>query len=137
MSATNVLVSVSVPLAEAPLALPKVLLVDDDPVFCKIMSTAGKAMGYDIEPCVSVRQVYRKLPDITFRVAVLDYDLGLVTGVQLARFTQRFHSEVPIILVSEYDLQPKADWPDSIRAYVKKSDGPRAIMEKIKQISLS
>ncbi len=63
--------------------LPRILVVDDEPVFGKIIAEAARRSGMEVTVCKSVEEL-AKCKDWRFDVAILDYDLGedgAVTGV--------------------------------------------------------
>src|SRR5687767_1448781 len=62
---------------------PHILVVDDDPMFCKRFVAEAKSHHLSVTPCQSVGDLIalpRKLP---FDVAVIDYFFGELTAQQI------------------------------------------------------
>lgn len=110
-----------------PTTRPRVLVVDDDPTFGKIMERAAAYLNADM---VFVQSLQDLDPEKlgAFDVAIVDYDLGSVTGIELARYLDH-HVSVPIILVSHTEQIPNRQWSDSIHDFVHKSAGAHVIMD--------
>ena len=118
---------------ELPLHIPKMnlLLVDDDPVFCKIMEHVGKELDIAVTSCQSMPELDAlALPEV-FDAAVVDYYLdGLrknLTGPAIARILKG----KPVIFVSRNnECQTEGEvWPFSVKRYVSKETGPKEILE--------
>jgi len=112
-----------------PKNLPRILLVDDDPTFGKIMKRAAVTKGVDLTFCASLDE-FATLQNWDYDVVMMDYDLGAVTGVELTKYIEQFtKEEVPVILVSQTNQQDFKRWPGSIREFVHKRLGPYALLD--------
>ncbi|MBI4405246.1 MAG: response regulator [Deltaproteobacteria bacterium] len=105
---------------------PHILVLDDDILFGKILSKIASLKQVPLTFCTSVREV-GKLPNWKFDIAIVDYDLGLVTGLQFVNYLERFMNTVPVILVSQYRQIKAAKWPTSVKGFIHKSVGPYEI----------
>jgi DNA-binding response OmpR family regulator len=108
---------------------PNVLLVDDDAVFGRILSRVAEQSRTRLTCCRSLDELGEK-DWHDFDAAIVDFDLGTATGLEVIRQMEKFGS-LPIILVShgrEVDI-PISLWPHSIKGFIHKSLGPFAIME--------
>jgi len=108
--------------------VPRILLVDDDVVFGQIMLGFAKEQNLALTYCRSTEQVSR-LTQFNFQLAVIDYDLGAITGIQLSHFLERFLYSIPVILVSQYREINRSPLPPCIREFIHKSAGPSEILE--------
>ena len=108
----------------------RILVVDDDPLFCRIMASLGEKMGITVEHRSSLRELYRVLPDLKFDVAIVDYDLGKITGVQLSQHIERVAKGKPVVLVSNYSNIPTDGWSPNVRLFVSKREGEQDILRK-------
>ncbi len=110
-----------------PTVRPRILVVDDDPTFGRIMQRAAVYLEADL---VFVQCLQDLDPNLlgSFDVAIVDYDLGSVTGLELARYLDH-HVSVPIVLVSHAERTPNRQWSDSIHDFVHKSAGAHVIMD--------
>lgn len=111
------------------LALPRILLVDDDPGFGKIMQRTAVARGTPLTFCESLDEM-SKLTNWNFDIAIIDYDLGLLTGCELTSYLESFAAkELPVILVSQTERLSKDEWPPSIYSFVHKMKGANSIID--------
>jgi len=126
MTRANPQSSVSFP---DPKPCPHILLVDDDPIFGKCMEALAKLEKLPFTYMVSPRDLYQQRPPDDIAVILLDYNLGPVTGVQLANYLESHGRKIPIVLVSASSLIPTEDWPKMVKACIAKSEGTKAILE--------
>lgn len=109
---------------------PRILIIDDDPIFCRIMAAIGDKVGVIVEFRASLRELYRALPNLSFDAAIVDYDLGRVTGVQISQHLQRIYGGKPVVLVSNYKNIPLEGWSPSVRRFVSKGSGEQEILRQ-------
>ena len=110
---------------------PQILLVDDDPVFGKILSRLAEQSRVNLTYCRSLEEVGEKA-SWHYHSAIVDYDLGTATGIELIRQLEKVLEAVPIILVSSSSSRidiPISRWPESIKGFLQKSLGHVAILE--------
>ena len=95
----------------------RVLVVDDVPQVCRVMTeqlhalgTAPEAVGTGTEALARLRQ--QRAAGDPFRVVFLDYGLGAETGAELARAirTDPAIADTPLVLVSGIITQPREGW---------------------------
>lgn len=106
---------------------PRVFLLDDDPVFCKLMEKVARRNGIPLAVCSRLADFGRDRSHREFDVAVIDYYLEDLTGPQLVWLLD----QRPVVMVSRNEdcLEEKKEWPDSIKKFVAKKAGPEAILE--------
>jgi CheY-like chemotaxis protein len=113
----------------APRKPPRILVVDDDETFGRLISRAAEIKGAKVTYCQSMDEV-ATMPSFDFDAIVMDYDLGDITGVELAKRLERFAKcDMPAILVSQSRQTSSRKWPHSIREFVHKSLGPFTILD--------
>lgn len=106
-------------------SVPRVLLIDDEETFGQLMSRVALKAKIPLKYFPRISEP-SEIPD--FDVAVVDYDLGNVTGVQLARLFEHLGEVKPVILISEStDIRDK-NWPHSVQKFMSKSEGPLSIL---------
>jgi DNA-binding response OmpR family regulator len=110
-----------------PKPAPRMLLVDDDPLFCRSVRHAAKKLGLDLTVCTTVGQVTSLQSGVPFDVAILDYFFGELTAFQLADLLD---GEVPVLLVSNTSARQLSSdtWPGGIERFVHKNLGVDAIL---------
>ncbi len=115
-------------------SMPRLLVVDDDPTFGKIMERAASKKSAHVTYCESIED-FGALRNWDYDVVIMDYDLGAVTGFELTTYLEQFTAaQVPVILVSQTQRVKSPHWPDAIRKFVHKSLGPFAILEAAVQV---
>ena len=80
--------------------LMRILLVDDDPIFRRIMGHHAEREGVLLTCARSSLDFINDSQKGNFDVAILDYNLGLVNGLELAAHFRKLGNESPIILIS-------------------------------------
>jgi len=114
---------------------PRCILIDDDPIYNSIMLRCAEQEKIDLE-------VFSSLIDMGFvgllgryDVAIVDYDLGQMTGLEIAQYLTALFGDIPMILVSAKERTKKQTiWPKSIKAFVHKSRGYSSVLKKAKSI---
>lgn len=112
-----------------PRTTPKILLVDDDPMYGKILQRLAANHKVSITFCSSLEEL-GQLDTLDFDVGIIDYNLGAVTGVELTTYLEHtLPTDLPIILISQTRQLVSRRWPDSIRDFVHKAMGPYAVLD--------
>lgn len=112
---------------------PSVLLVDDDVVFGRIMQKVAQNQHVRLKYVSSVKDLER-MPYQKFDVALLDFDLGTITGIQLSRLLPQYFGSVPVVLISQYRDIPKHLWPTMVRGFVPKASGAFEILSETRRL---
>ncbi len=108
---------------------PRILVVDDDPIFGKTMQRAAALKGVDLRHVKTLEEVgLVKVED--FDVILMDFALGAVTGLELTRYLEdQVGKQIPTILTSQTPRSVSRRWPSTIREFVHKDLGPFALLE--------
>ena len=114
-------------------SLLHILLVDDDPLFGKIMLAIASKQNVRLTYFRSPREAYQQLPSLRFDVAIIDYHLGLVNGIQLSNFLENFAKQIPVVLISgkNGDQIKDGPWPNNIQDFISKTTNPEEILEMV------
>ncbi len=112
---------------------PRILVVDDDPSFGRILAQYARNEGVSLAFFRSLDEVRGNLSRWRFDAAVVDSDLGNETGLEAVKYFERFLLNLPILLVSQSELgvPPRHEWPSSVRRFLPKNVGHRTILETI------
>lgn len=110
----------------------RMVLIDDDVGFSKIMQAFASSRGIDLE-------CFRELNDMgslgrlsLYGVAIVDYDLGNMNGIEVAEYLPAFFDDMPMLLISGQNRQPREGtaWPKSVKGFMHKDKGPDKIIDK-------
>lgn len=113
---------------------PHVVLVDDDPIFAALLKKVAIKERLNLTVILSAKEAYRTLPSLDYDVALLDFDLGRVTGVQLSTYLQNDGQTSPVILVSNIRDFQESEWPATVKKAVSKKAGPYSILGLARRI---
>lgn len=84
---------------------PSILFIDDDPVFRRVISVMFKQEGFSISVGDCVKKGFQMIQDKQFQVAVVDYKLPDLTGVDFFEKTRRTHPNMVRILLTAYTTE--------------------------------
>jgi len=85
-------------------ALPRLLVVDDETNQARVMAIGLRIEGFDVEVVSDAKGAMRIMADQQFDVAVVDLMLPETNGIQLARILRDLHPTVRIVLTSAYHV---------------------------------
>ncbi|MDA9951410.1 response regulator [Oligoflexaceae bacterium] len=104
---------------------PRILLYDDDPIFCDIMAATAKKKNIHLTICRNLNELLRKWeskPDLVLLDCNLDEDLK---GQDVARLIEK----TPVILISE--SKPSASVKDAnVKGFIEKVIGPSKLLKR-------
>jgi len=107
-----------------PPKIPRLLLIDDDPAFGKIMTKLAQRFSVALTTCRSLADL-GPLRGWTFDAALVDYHLESASGITAIRELERHFQDLPVILISQtYKAEEdESSWPGSIKDFCRKSGG--------------
>lgn len=114
--------------------MARVLIVDDDPAILEILGAYLRADGHEVTEASSGVQARALLPGAD--LAVLDWMLPGVSGLDVAREQRRAHPDFPLILLSA-----RGEEEDRLRGldvgaddYVTKPFSPREVAARVRAL---
>jgi len=112
----------------------RVLLIDDDPIFCKKAQQVAKQKHLALTTCGSVAEMGKLPGHLPYDVALVDYYLGDTTAPKVVPF---FRDELPVVLISESQAKDltNQDWPNPIKSFVPKANGLNAILDEASRVA--
>ena len=117
--------------------LHQVVLIDDDPVFCKLLSAEAKHFSVQLDSYASLESMSSIGSLRNYACAIVDYDLGGMTGVEIGEYLQHLFQDLPMVLISQTERSPGlSGWPNSIKGFVSKSDGASGIFKSLQDFGL-
>lgn len=111
------------------LKIPSIALIDDDPIFNNLMDLTAKRAGIDLTSFQSLN-LKERARDWTFDMAIIDYQLTDLSGIDLADQIYLKVGKVPVLLISQTNRQMKNhDMPPIVKGFSHKSKGFTRILE--------
>ncbi|MCX6128912.1 MAG: response regulator [Proteobacteria bacterium] len=108
----------------------RIVLIDDDPIFITIMKRWAEREGFFLVGYHSLSEVGLIGNLSSFDAAIIDYDLGTTTGIDIAFNSSLNKHNLPIIIVSYKDRTRECVLtPSCVKAVLQKSEGYRFILQ--------
>lgn len=115
--------------------LPKILLLDDDPVFRNIMVTLGSARQLDVEAYESLQEIDQFPNNLPYAGAILDYHFAEAKLPDLLMGIDSFFKDIPTLLVSGDEKAELAlGSSPSLRGFMSKSQGGLKILDALQDL---
>ena len=95
----------------APKPPTRVLIVDDEVMLGQMLLDTLEAYDFKAAFAENAEPAYKLMPEFKPTVALVDYNLGTVTGFEVAKELQKMDPDLPVILMTAYpslDLAIKA-----------------------------
>jgi len=86
----------------------KILVVDDDPVVCEILSRALDSEGFDCHTAATAEEAWSLLNGDGFDLLVLDIRLPGRSGIELLAMAKKVFPELAVIVLTVVDDRPTA-----------------------------
>lgn len=81
----------------------RILVVDDDPVMVKALSTRLSKDGYDVVSTTDPTEALENLKQDQFDLIISDIIMPYMSGIELVTEIKKYGGETPIILISALD----------------------------------
>ncbi len=85
----------------------KVLLVDDEADFRKLMTFWLKSQGYSVLEAANGKKAIQLVKDENLNVVFLDFRMPGMDGVETLKEIRKINKNIPIIMISAYLDDPK------------------------------
>lgn len=106
--------------------LPRLLLIDDDLIFCKILERTAQTRGLSLSFETNPAKLHHK--DLSlYEIVLCDFELPKVTGAQLSRVIHQMEPNKLFILVTSW-LNPCPELRKQGLKVISKKAGPHAIL---------
>ena len=109
----------------------KLLVIDDDPVFGKLICKHGKQRGLNIDHFESLDHMgfFVKMKD--YDIIIIDFKLERLNGMEVAAYIPSFFSDKKVYIISSSSLDEtlkKSPLPSHINAFIHKDKGVDEIL---------
>ncbi|MBC7659282.1 MAG: response regulator [Chitinophagaceae bacterium] len=113
------------------------VLIDDDASFRAVLLRAAHVSGIHVDVFESLEELGAVGLLSRYDVAIVDYDLGTLNGLEIAQYLELLCRQTPMILVSGKDRTESSNqWPRSIKQFIPKSMGYSYILEQAEKCAL-
>ncbi|WP_304516781.1 response regulator [Cecembia rubra] len=111
----------------------KILIVEDDVVFCKLLTRFLRKNGFEVMDAQSGKDALELLNLNKFELAVLDYRLPDMTGIEILKEVKRKNPKSKIILITRYGDQDVASKAidSGADAFISKPINPDELLQVI------
>jgi CheY-like chemotaxis protein len=110
-------------------ACPKrLILIDDDLVFIRMMAGAAAASGVSLDCFASLLDVGFVGNLANYDGAIVDFDLGTMSGIEVSAYLAAFLRRMPMVLISGSERQLPQRSGGGARLFVHKREGCPAIL---------
>lgn len=110
----------------------RILVIDDDPAFGRIIKALAESRGYTCDWVESLDALGRVGRVGEYDLAILDYFLEQFTGGEIAEYVEVFFSKIPVVIVSSRpDIHAQQrKWPPCVKLFVDKLSGAKSILDE-------
>ena len=92
--------TIAVPLGRAPVAAPRILVVEDDPDIRQLVQDCLQARGYRVQSVVDGARALEVVRAETFEGMILDIGIPSLDGMDVLRQVRRWDQQIPIVMVT-------------------------------------
>ncbi len=114
--------------------MKKILVVDDEPMMCKIYSRFLKGEGYDVIAAPNSVEANELLKNDRVDLVLLDLCMPRVKGDVLYQVIRHFHRDVKVVVSSVYQIEKQRRLVPGAADYYDKSQGIDILLDKIRKI---
>jgi len=86
-----------------------VFYVDDNDRSRRLLSSILAEYGFEMITAADPTEALRRCGNISFDLALLDYEMPALTGSQLARHMKSVAPDIPVVLISGHTVLPTQD----------------------------
>ena len=112
-----------------PAHLPKIAVIDDDPLYCRVMTKVADQCHLYITCFSDLDSFFKSYKAETFNVAILDYYLGPLEVTDSISSIEVHNIDIPIVVISSSNNRQENQWPDQIKSFIHKALGPYAAID--------
>jgi DNA-binding response OmpR family regulator len=114
----------------------KILIVEDDVVFCKLLTRFLAKNDFEVLDAQNGRDAFELIELNTFGLAILDYRLPDVTGVDILSKIKSKNPESKVILITRYGDEAVAQEAETAGAdaFISKPLNPDELIAVIRKL---
>jgi DNA-binding response OmpR family regulator len=114
----------------------KFLIVEDDVVFCKILTRFLEKNAFEVNDAQSASSAIEKLEENTFDLVILDYQLQDSNGMEVLKWINQNKPGTKVFMLTRYLDEQVISEATALGAidYLPKPIKPRDLLEKIEAV---
>jgi len=89
-------------MSESPPQARKLLLVDDDEIFCLVLQTALQKRGFEVHTALSLQQAKESAPRVMPDYAIVDLRIAEESGLPMVEFLRQLNAQMHILMLTGY-----------------------------------
>lgn len=114
---------------------PRIVLIDDDPSYGSVMARYAQIEGVELDIFHSLSELGFVALLRNYDVAIVDYELGDLNGVEIAEYMSSLLGDMPMVLISASDRTAETqNCPPCVRAFVNKSEGFNKVLDTAREV---
>jgi CheY-like chemotaxis protein len=90
------------PIHESKCNLMRILVVDDDRVFCQLLAELLESHGYEVDCANHALEAFKKSQQTNYDLFVVDVRMPIVLGTELAKGLKEQNPAAKIVLISAF-----------------------------------
>ncbi len=117
-------------------ALPKVLVVDDDPVVCKSFDRVLTSKGYAVITAASGEEALRKLNEEKYDIVYSDIRMPGMSGLEVAENLKARRPWTPVVIITGYgtDIAEERAKAAGVASFLHKPLSPEMIEGSVRDV---
>jgi two-component system, chemotaxis family, chemotaxis protein CheY len=129
--------------SDAPLGSPgspggRILVVDDDPVTRRVLSSMLERAHYDVMASTDGREAWTELAAARIDLVITDREMPAMDGMELLRAVRQSprHGGVPVVMLTGTTLETAGDEADAegASAFLTKPVSSRKLLETVERL---
>ncbi len=82
--------------------MARILVIDDEEIFCSLIKIALKKSGHTVETCLSPLEGIEKVRNSSFDLALVDFAMPKLDGIETVKEIRSINKNVKTIIISGY-----------------------------------
>ena len=100
---------------------PRVILLDEDPIFGIMMERQAEIMGIELDYYESLASLGFISQPGNYDIIIVDYQINHINGIEIAAYVRAFFENKPVFLISSTDLGQKfSELPSYVTGFLPK-----------------
>lgn len=113
----------------------KVLVIDDDPDVAETLAIRLEFFGYEVVSASNGPEGYAKAKDLKPDLIILDYTIGLETGIEILKHLKRESPygvhQIPVLMLTGHEQHERACLEAGASGYITKPFDPFQLKETL------